>query len=120
MEILTERDRLAIWFHEGESDLEASGIYAVVTNTLGKKETRLCWGEIAEFDPPQTLVHTFTHQDLKGVEMTCRWTLAPMKGVMLLYLKHSGFEKAVDGFLQAGHHDVGWNDHFARLRRVVS
>ena len=46
VEILTERGRLAIWFHEGESDLEASRVYAVVTNTLGKKETRLCWGEL--------------------------------------------------------------------------
>jgi len=117
---LTEKDRLATWFHEGENDLEKDGVYAVVTNTLGKEGTRLCWGRVVEFDPPNTLVHTFTHQWLDGAETVCRWTLTRIDQGTILSLEHSGFENLPDRFEQVANHDVGWDEHFARLRKVVA
>lgn len=117
---LTEKNRLATWFHEGETDFEANGIYALVTNTLGKEGTRLVWGKVLTFDTPRKLVHTFTHQGLMDVETTCTWTLKAVDQGTILSLEHTGFEKASDGFSQVADHDIGWDDHFARLRRVVS
>lgn len=117
---LTEKDKLALWFHEGEEDLQPAGPYALVTNSLGKEGSRLCWGEIIEFDPPSTLVHSFTHEGLSEVETTCRWTLTPAGDGTILRLTHSGFEKASEGFKKAADHDVGWDEHFVRLRRVTN
>ena len=118
---LTEKDRLAVWFHGGEADLKAGGDYAVVTNTLGKEGERIVWGKVLEFDPPRRLVHTFTHQWLDGVDTTCAWTLTDVDGGTILRLEHSGFEKAGErGFNETADHDTGWDEHFARLRKVVS
>ncbi len=117
---LTEKDKLALWFHEGEEDLKADGVFALLTNSLGKEGSRLCWGNIIEFDPPKKLVHTFTHGGLDGVETTCQWTLIAADGGTVLRLKHSGFELAKDGFQGAADHDIGWNEHFTRLRRVTN
>ena len=117
---LTDKNKLALWFHEGEENLVADGTYALVTNSLGKEGSRLCWGNIIEFDPPKKLVHTFTHGELDGVETICQWTLIAADGGTVLRLKHSGFELAKDGFKAAADHDVGWDEHFTRLRRVTN
>lgn len=117
---LTEKDKLALWFHEGEADLMEGGPYAVVTNSLGKEGTRLCWGQTLEFTPPTKLVHTFTHRGLEGIETTCHWTLVDVDGGTILTLEHTGFERAKDAFKQAADHDAGWDAHFARLRTVTA
>lgn len=117
---LTEKNKLALWFHEGERDLTAEGAYAVVTNTLGQEGDRLCWGDVKVFNPPHELVHSFTHAGLEGIETLCRWTLVDVEGGTILNLEHSGFEKLVaNGFKQGADHDVGWDEHFTRLRRVA-
>ncbi|MEM9530874.1 MAG: SRPBCC domain-containing protein [Pseudomonadota bacterium] len=117
---LTQKDKLALWFHEGEQSIESTGLYAVVTNSLGKEGDRLCWGEVTEYTPTTRLVHTFTHNSLKGTETTCVWELTNVDGGTILRLTHSGFEQAEDGFNQAANHDVGWDEHFVRLRKVAS
>ncbi|GAB5415801.1 MAG: hypothetical protein Cons2KO_34040 [Congregibacter sp.] len=116
---LTEKEKLAIWFHEGKDDLMPDGPYAVVTNSLGKEGDKLCWGRVLEFDPPSRLVHTFTHTGLQGVETTCEWTLVDVEGGSILTLEHSGFEKIDAGFKQGADHDIGWDEHFVRLRKVA-
>ena len=103
-----------------EEDLKADGTYALVTNSLGKEGSRLCWGKVIEFDPPKKLVHTFTHEGLEGVETTCQWTLIAADGGTVLRLKHSGFELAKDGFKGDADHDAGWDEHFTRFRRVTN
>ncbi len=57
---------------------------------------------------------------MDGVETTCQWTLMLADGGTVLRLKHSGFELAKDGFQGAADHDIGWNEHFTRLRRVTN
>ncbi|MEM9170826.1 MAG: SRPBCC domain-containing protein [Pseudomonadota bacterium] len=118
---LTEKERLATWFHAGATDFAAGGAYAVLSNTYGREGEKVVWGEILTFDPPNRLVHTFTHNGLGDVKTTCTWTLAPIDGGTLLTLVHSGFEQLADGARAAGgDHDKGWDEHFVRLRAVAA
>ena len=117
---LTEKDKLAIWFHAGEADLEKGGDYAMLTNSLGREGTRMVTGKVLEFDPPKKLVHTFTHKGLDNVETTCTWDLVEAEGCTILTLTHSGWEKlGQKAFEVAANHDTGWDQHFVRLRHVT-
>lgn len=116
---LTESEKLALWFHKAEENLKADSSYALLTNSLGKEGERLCWGNVIEFDPPNKLVHTFTHEYLNGKETMCTWVLTGVDGGTILHLKHSGFEIANEPFNEAADHDVGWDEHFIRLRRIT-
>ncbi len=117
---LTDADKLATWFHEGEGALEQGGDWAVLTNSPGKEGDRVCWGEVVEMKKPEKLVHTFTHNHLNGVETTCTWTLEAVKGGTILTLVHDGWDAyEADPFGMAADHDKGWDEHFARLRHVT-
>lgn len=117
---LTEKDKLAIWFHDAEEDVRKGGDFTLVSNSLGKEGEKLCWGKVIEFDPPRRLVHSFTHNYLQGVETLCEWTLKGADGGTVLRLEHSGWEKVKEGaFANGADHDVGWDEHFVRLRRVT-
>jgi len=117
---LTEKEKLATWFHAGEDDVREGGDFVLVTNTLGKEGERMCWGKVVEFDPPRKLVHTFTHNMLQGLETICTWTLTKIDGGTLLKLEHEGFEKvAENAFSMATNHEKGWEQHLSRLRLVT-
>lgn len=117
---LTEAERLAEWFHRGAADMKAGGDYVLLTNSLGKEGTKMCWGEILEFDPPRRLVHKFIHEYLKGGETECRWTLLDVPGGTMLTLEHTGWESVgEEAFAMGADHDIGWDQHFARLREVT-
>lgn len=64
---LTEKDLLARWFHETDRDLTAGVSFQYLSYDLEKVDRKLMWGDVIEIDPPRKLVHTFTHQWLKGV-----------------------------------------------------
>ena len=118
---LTEADQLALWFHRGAEDLKAGGDWALLTNSHGKDGERMCWGKVLEMKKPERLVHTFTHNYLKGVETTCTWTLEAVKGGTILTLVHEGWENYEDDpFGMGANHDKGWDEHFLRLRTVAS
>ena len=67
---LTQADKLALWFHQGEANLIEGGDWALLTNTLGKEGQRMCWGKVVTMKAPEKLVHTFTHPGLKDTETT--------------------------------------------------
>ena len=115
---LTERDKLAAWFHEGEQDFKSKGIWAVLSDSAERQGERICWGEILEYTPTTRLVHTFTHSYLNEVETRCEWLLTEVDGGTVLKLTHTGFEKVENGFDMAADHDEGWDEHFARLRKL--
>lgn len=118
---LTEKDKLALWFHAAATDVTPGGDYTLLTNSYGKDGDKLVWGKVLEMAPPAKLVHTFTHNMLKGVETICAWELAEFDGGTMLTLTHTGWEKVGEGaFIMAANHDTGWDEHFVRLRRVTN
>ncbi|GAB4518398.1 MAG: hypothetical protein Tsb0010_02670 [Parvularculaceae bacterium] len=118
---LTEADKLALWFHRGRADLAAGGDYVLESNSYGKDGEKVIWGEIIEMAPYERLVHSFTHQWLKGVETRCTWTLEAFDGGTVVTLVHDGWENVDDDpFGMAANHDSGWDEHMLRLRRVAS
>ena len=117
---LTQADQLALWFHRGGGDLDAGGDYLIVTNSYGKDGERLIWGKVLEMKKPERLVHSFTHDYLKGVETTCTWTLEAVKGGTFLTLVHEGWDGAEDPFAAVTDHDKGWDQHLSRLRTVAN
>jgi len=118
---LTEADKLALWFHKGREDLAEGGDWILETNSYGKEGETLCYGKVLELKAPERLVHTFTHQWLKGVETICTWTLEAVEGGTVLTLVHEGWDKVKeDAFNTAASHDMVWDEHFARLRRVTN
>ncbi len=118
---LTRADLLATWFHKGSCDLAEGGPYKIETNTMGKEGDIVIWGEVLLSDAPNKLVHTFTHPMLQEKNTVCTWTLTEIEGGTLLTLVHTGFELVEDGvFNMAQAHDKGWDEHFLRLRHVVS
>lgn len=118
---LVEADRLALWFHRGERDLVPGGPWALVSNSLDQDGARIASGEVLIYDPPSRLVHTFTLPRLAGKVTTCTWDLAPAAGGTLLTLTHGDLDTlAEQAAPMTVDLDKGWDEHFARLRRVTA
>ncbi len=113
---LTEKDLLARWFHETDRDLEAGASFQYLSYDLEKEDRKLMWGDVIEIDPPHKLVHTFTHQWLKGVITTVTWELVEVEGGTQLTMTHTGITE----FGEMTGHDKGWDEHLLRLRMMLS
>lgn len=111
---LTDKDKLATWFHPAEADLATGEDYGLVHD--GEK---VCWGKVVEMTPPTRLVTTFTVKPLDGVMTTVSWTLDEVPGGTLLTMEHAGLEAAGAnlGLMQAL--DAGWDAHLGDLRKAV-
>ena len=71
--------------------------------------------------PPARLIHTFTLPRMEGVKTTCIWELEEVDGGTILTLTHEGLEKlGANAASSASDLDKGWDEHFARLRRVAA
>jgi len=113
---LTEKDKLARWFHAAEEDLADGQGYALLGNSDEGGPVRVCWGT-----PPTRLVYSFTVKPLNGALTTVTWTLDEIDGGTRLTLLHEGVGVAGDatfGMLMSL--DKGWDEHFGRLRGVAS
>lgn len=113
---LTEKDLLARWFHETDRDLTANASFQYYSFDLDRADRKLMWGQVLEIDPPQKLVHTFTHQWLKGVVTTVTWELVAIDGGTQLTMTHQG----IPDIEQLSDHDKGWDEHMQRLRMMLS
>lgn len=117
---LTEKDKLAEWFHPAEADLKQGEDYTLLDQHGDM--TRICWGTVLEMDPPRRLVYSFTVKPLNGAMTTVTWTLEEAAGGTRLTLVHEGIElaagEAAMGLLCAL--DKGWDEHFGRLRSQVA
>ncbi len=113
---LTDKELLARWFHEIDRDMESQVSFTYLSFHHDRDDRKLMWGEVLEFDPPQKLVHTFTHEWLKGVITTVTWELTEVDGGTQLRMTHEG----IDTFAELTGHDKGWDEHFLRLRMMLS
>lgn len=117
---LTEKDKLARWFHPAEDDLADGQDYALIDETP-EGVVRQCWGTVQHWEPPTRLIYSFTVKPLNGAMTTVTWTLDEMEDGTRLTLLHEGVGVAGDaafGLLMAL--DKGWDEHFGRLRGVAS
>jgi len=117
---LTEKDKLARWFHPAEDDLREGHAYTLLDQNADM--SKICWGEVLEMRPPDRLVYTFTVGPLKGAMTTVRWTLEEAAGGTRLTLAHEGIEQAAGeaAFMMLSALDAGWDAHFGRLRDVAN
>ena len=120
-EFLVDKDKLGIWFHPAESNLQEGQEYALVSNNSDGTTDRICWGKVLEMDKPNRLVTTFVVKPLGSSESTLVWTLESVEGGTRLSLEHSGLAKASGkgalSLLMAI--DAGWDEHFSKLRKNV-
>ncbi|MHA1563729.1 MAG: SRPBCC family protein [Alphaproteobacteria bacterium] len=118
---LTDKDKLALWFHQADADLAPGQDYALVAKSDDGEPVKQCWGQVLEMKPPTSLVYTFTIKPLGGATTTVTWTLEETHGGTKLTLKHEGIGEAAGaaalGLLMAL--DAGWDAHLARLRAAL-
>lgn len=113
---LTDKELLARWFHEVDQDLTDKVSFQYLSFHSDKEDRKLMWGDVLELDPPRKLVHTFTHEWLKGVITTVTWDLLEVDGGTQLTMTHEG----ITAFGELTGHDKGWDEHFLRLRMMLS
>ena len=63
---LTDKDKLALWFHRAEADLAPDQDYALVAKGGNGEPVKQCWGRVLEMKPPTSLVYSFTIKPLGG------------------------------------------------------
>jgi len=119
---LTEKDKLAKWFHPAAADLAEGEDYALLETDDSGNTVKLCWGTVLKMDRPTNLVWSFTIKPLGGAMTTVTWTLEDSHGGTRLTLRHEGIGMAAGeaplGLLTAL--DAGWDAHFADLRKATS
>lgn len=119
---LTEKEKLALWFHPADADLVNGQDYALLATSDDGSETKMCWGTVLTMQKPSTLVYTFTIKPLGGAMTTVNWRLDEIDGGTKLTLQHEGIGEAAKeaalGLLRAL--DAGWDRHLANLRAVTA
>ena len=119
---LTEKDKLAQWFHPATSDLAEGEEYTLVREDDDGTQIKQCWGTVLHMDKPNSLVYTFTIGPLNGSLTTVTWTLEEVQGGTKLTLQHEGIEEAAGeasiGLLLAL--DKGWEKHADQLRDLIT
>jgi len=119
---LTDKDKLAEWFHSADSNLEQGSDYALVGQADDGTSVKKCWGSVVESERPERLVYTFTIEPFGGAMTTVTWLLAEASGGTRLTLQHEGISDAAGDaalpLLMAL--DAGWDAHLGRLRDAAS
>ena len=119
---LTQKDKLALWFHPAEADLAAGQDYALVGENDDGTTSKICWGNVLEMEAPAHLKYTFTIKPLGDATTTVTWTLEAVDGGTKLSLEHAGISAAAGeaamGLLLAL--DAGWDKHLSNLRTAAA
>lgn len=118
---LTQKDKLAQWFHPTEADLAVGEDYALMQKQDDGSVKKVCWGTVLEMEQPSRLVYSFTFGPLNGAMTTVTWTLEEAFGGTRLSLLHEGIGEAsgdaIKDMLFAL--DAGWDMHLTKLRAAV-
>lgn len=120
-EFLTDKDKLALWFHPAQADLKEGERYALIRKADDGATVKQIWGTVLKMDPPNTLIYTFIIAPFEDKETTVTWILEEAAGGTRLSLKHEGIAEAV------GHAapqllaalDQGWDVHLGDLRKTA-
>jgi len=119
---LTEKDKLAQWFHPTLTDLVEGEDYALVRENEQGIQEKQCWGTVLQMDKPNQLVYSFTIAPFNGAMTTVTWTLEEILDGTKLTLRHEGIDEAAAGnamgMLLAL--DRGWDKHVDTLRDCLT
>lgn len=119
---LTDKNKLATWFHPAEDDLKLGEPYALYRVDESGTKIPQIHGEVLEMDAPNRLVTTFCIEPFGDNKTTVTWVLEEAAGGTRLYLTHEGVADAAGAatgrMLLAL--DAGWDEHFVSLRASVA
>lgn len=114
---LTEKDKLALWFHPAAADLAEGKTYALLADAQDSN-SKVCWGEVLSMNKPSALSYTFTIKPMAGAMTTVHWSLEEAAGGTRVALVHEGFDEIANeaalGLLMAL--EKGWDQHLAKMR----
>ncbi len=116
-EYLTDKDKLAQWFHPAKNSLQENSEYGLYEKDKIDTKNPIIWGKVITMDKPNTLVYTFCIKPFNSKETTVSWHLEACNGGTRLTLTHEGVAEAVTTplpLLQSL--DKGWDEHLAKLR----
>ena len=121
-EYLTDKDKLALWFHPAAANLEAGKPFRLLKDA-SDSESKICWGDVLSADKPSSLIYTFTIGGPMGDDVsTVNWTLEEAAGGTRVSVSHEGISEAAGeaalGLLMAL--DAGWDEHFVKLRKNLA
>lgn len=119
---LTDKDKIGLWYHPTQSDLEDGEEYALLNEAEDGSMKTLVWGRVLEMKPPSTLRTTFCIEPFAGGETNLTWSLHEVAGGTKVSLEHEGIaEVAGPVALQLlSALDEGWDKHFAKLREATA
>ncbi|MBX2885773.1 MAG: SRPBCC domain-containing protein [Granulosicoccus sp.] len=119
---LTEKEKLAQWFHPSNATLVEGKDYELLERQSDGSTQKVCWGTVVSMNKPHRMEWTFTVKPLNGAMSSVVWTLEPSAGGTRLTLTHEGIGDAAGdaalGLLLAL--DSGWDQHFATLRTQIN
>ncbi len=119
---LTDKDKLATWYHPAQADLAEGEDYTLIGKTDDGADKRLVWGKVLKMDPPASLTCTFAIAPFQGGETTVTWILEDAAGGTRLTLVHEGIAEATGAaamqLLMALDH--GWDKHLDTLRSAIA
>lgn len=119
---LTDKDKLAKWFHPAKANLAIGEEYALTRMADDGAKVPLIWGRVLEMDAPNRLVYTFVIGPFDGAETTVTWTLEEAAGGTRLSLTHEGIAEATGpaAMQLLMSLDHGWDEHLDRLRNSAA
>ncbi len=119
---LTERDKLAQWFHRPEKDLAAGEDYALIRADDAGAQSPIIWGRVISMDAPSKLVTSFIINPFDGTETTVTWVLEEAAGGTRLSLTHEGVAEAAgsETLRMLMSLDRGWDEHLETLRKAAA
>ena len=114
---LTEVEKVKIWFHRYDANLENGRDYKIFGQDSGKE---LGHGTVTKADPHDHLEYTFAIGPMQGKSSTVKWTLEDVTGGTRLNLEHSGLSDTDEGFGLVLALDKGWDEHLNKMRDPVA
>lgn len=119
---LTEKEKLAQWFHPPEKDLAAGEDYALMRSKDDGSKSKLIWGRVLTMEAPEKLVYSFIIDPFNGAETIVTWVLEEAVGGTRLSLTHEGVAEAAGAATMQMllSLDAGWDEHLESLRRAAA
>ncbi|WP_395373321.1 SRPBCC domain-containing protein [Marinicella sp. W31] len=115
---LTQKDKLAQWFHPCDSDWEEGQDYQLYMQAEDGSKKVIIWGSVLQMDIPNKLVYTFCIEPFsEPTTITCQ--LDSVYDGTVLTLTHEGIEAATGDAIMPFLLDLdkGWEEHLDQIRQ---